>query len=357
MARSARRSTRSWRPTRSRPRRHRSPRRRTRPAAGGAPISPRAAGGGQDPVARHRRTSPTSAACSSISRHERGRPRGGRATSRARRAPEARGPIAGVTVQPMVRRPKARELIAGIADDPTFGPVVVFGRGGTAVEVIDDKALALPPLDLGLARDLIAPHARLAPAARPIGTCRPPTSEAVALVLVKLAQLAADLPEIRELDINPLLADESGVIARRCARGRAPVGEPRGAAAIRASRSGPIRRSGSGRSRSARAALFVRPVRPEDEGCSVTSSSGVGGGPAPAFLRAGARFQPRLSRPPDADRLRARDRLRGDRRRDGEMLGAVRLHADANHESGRIRHPDALGPQGPRARLGADAPR
>src|SRR5271169_3706692 len=55
----------------------------------------------------------------------------------------------------MILRPKARELIAGIADDPTFGPVIVFGSGGTAVEVISDKALALPPLDMKLARDLI----------------------------------------------------------------------------------------------------------------------------------------------------------------------------------------------------------
>ena len=69
---------------------------------------------------------------------------------RAREAkPEAR--INGVTVFPMIVRPKARELIVGIADDPTFGPVIVFGQGGTAVEVIDDKALALPPLDLSLA--------------------------------------------------------------------------------------------------------------------------------------------------------------------------------------------------------------
>ena len=75
--------------------------------------------------------------------------------SRARAAkPDAR--INGVTVFPMIVRPKARELIVGMADDPTFGPVIVFGQGGTAVEVIDDKALALPPLDLTLARDLIA---------------------------------------------------------------------------------------------------------------------------------------------------------------------------------------------------------
>ena len=77
---------------------------------------------------------------------------------RRRRHPRARGDscgprrgIDGVIVQPMIVRPKARELIVGIADDPTFGPVIVFGHGGTGVEVINDKALALPPLDLTLA--------------------------------------------------------------------------------------------------------------------------------------------------------------------------------------------------------------
>ena len=75
--------------------------------------------------------------------------------ARARAAkPNAR--IAGVTIHPMIVRPRARELIAGIADDSTFGPIVVFGTGGTAVEVIDDKAIGLPPLDMKLAQDLIA---------------------------------------------------------------------------------------------------------------------------------------------------------------------------------------------------------
>jgi acetyltransferase len=124
--------------------------------------------------------------------------------------PEAR--IAGVIVQAMVLRPKARELILGLADDPTFGTVIVFGRGGTAVEVINDKALALPPLDLPMARDLIERTrvSRLLRGYRDVPAAKP---DAVAMVLVKLAQMAADLPELRELDINPLLADESGVLA------------------------------------------------------------------------------------------------------------------------------------------------
>ncbi|MBR1122814.1 bifunctional acetate--CoA ligase family protein/GNAT family N-acetyltransferase [Bradyrhizobium lablabi] len=131
------------------------------------------------------------------------------ARAKARR-PDAK--IAGVLVQPMILRVKARELILGIAEDPTFGPVVVFGRGGTAVEIINDKALALPPLDLSLARALIARTrvSRLLAAYRDVPAVK---EDAVALTLVKLAQLAADLPEVAGLDINPLLADASGVLA------------------------------------------------------------------------------------------------------------------------------------------------
>jgi acetyltransferase len=146
----------------------------------------------------------------------------------------------------MVLRPKARELIAGIADDPTFGPVIVFGRGGTAVEVIGDKALALPPLDLELARGLIGRTrvSRMLKAYRDVPAA---DVDAVALLLVKLAQLAADLPQLRELDLNPALADQNGLIAVDAriaiapveAARRGPSGHPR--FAIR-----PIPRNGNG---------------------------------------------------------------------------------------------------------------
>jgi acetyltransferase len=131
--------------------------------------------------------------------------------ARARRArPEAR--IEGVTIQPMMARRATRELILGLADDPTFGPVVVFGHGGTAVEVVKDKALALPPLDMNLARDLVSRTAvaRLLQAYRDVPAVPP---DAVPLTLVKLSQMAADLPEISGLDINPLMADGDGVLA------------------------------------------------------------------------------------------------------------------------------------------------
>ena len=124
--------------------------------------------------------------------------------------PEAR--ISGVIVQPMILRPKARELIVGIADDPTFGPAVLFGHGGTATEVINDKALALPPLDLQLARDLMS-NARVSRLLKAYRNVPAANENEIALVLVKIAQLAADLPEVGEIDLNPLIADENGVLA------------------------------------------------------------------------------------------------------------------------------------------------
>ena len=120
--------------------------------------------------------------------------------------------IEGFTVQPMIRRPGAHELIIGVSEDATFGPVVLFGAGGTAVEVIKDTAMALPPLDLKLAYDLMDETSiyRLLQGYRD----RPPADmDAIALTLVRVSQMIAELPEIVELDINPLLADDGGVIA------------------------------------------------------------------------------------------------------------------------------------------------
>jgi acetyltransferase len=128
----------------------------------------------------------------------------------SRLRPEAR--IEGVIVQAMIVRPKARELILGLADDPTFGTVIVFGHGGTAVQIINDKALALPPLDLHLAHDLIE-RTRVSQLLRAYRDVPAVKQDSVATVLVKLSQMAADIPEIGELDINPLLADETGLLA------------------------------------------------------------------------------------------------------------------------------------------------
>jgi acetyltransferase len=176
--------------------------------------------------------------------------------------PSAR--LTGVTLHPMIVRPKARELIAGIADDPTFGPVIVFGRGGSAVEVIGDKALAFPPLDLRLAHELIG-RTRVSRILRAYRNVPAADSAAVALTLVKLSQLAADLPEIRELDLNPLLADENGVLAVDSRIAVAPVDNARRGRHPRfAIRPYPAEWEGHHELRDGKK-LLVRPVRPEDE--------------------------------------------------------------------------------------------
>src|SRR5690606_12483110 len=120
--------------------------------------------------------------------------------------------IDGFTVQPMIRRPHAHELILGMSVDPTFGPLLLFGAGGVSVEVSRDTAHALPPLDMNLAHDVMRQTLiwRLLQGYRD----RPAADlDAIALTLVRLSYLVARHPEIRELDINPLIADDKGVIA------------------------------------------------------------------------------------------------------------------------------------------------
>jgi acetyltransferase len=120
--------------------------------------------------------------------------------------------ITGFTVQQMALRPQAQELIVGASVDAVFGPVLLFGQGGVAVEVLADRAIALPPLNRVLAREMVSRTrvARLLAGYRD----RPPAQlDAVYDVLIALAQMLADLPELAELDINPLWADHQGVLA------------------------------------------------------------------------------------------------------------------------------------------------
>ena len=124
--------------------------------------------------------------------------------------PKAR--LEGFMVQPMVDRPEAIELILGTAIDPVFGPIVMFGQGGTAVEVIRDTALELPPLNAVLAKAQIA-RTRVAGLLRGYRDRKPADHAAIVESLIRVAELAADHPEIAEIDINPLLADAAGVIA------------------------------------------------------------------------------------------------------------------------------------------------
>lgn len=116
------------------------------------------------------------------------------------------------TVQAFVERRGAIELLLGVARDATFGPVIVFGQGGTATEVLADRCIGLPPLNTVLARDMIGRTrvARLMAGFRNVPPVRP---GAVDDVLLRLAEIVVRLPDVIELDINPLLADSDGVLA------------------------------------------------------------------------------------------------------------------------------------------------
>lgn len=169
--------------------------------------------------------------------------------------------LEGFSVQTMVERKHAYELIAGVVNDAQFGPVILFGQGGTAVELIADKALGLPPLNMNLARSLMA-STRIYRQLQGYRGEAAANLDAIALTLIKLAQLAADLAEMVELDINPLLADSEGVIAldARVRVRRAPIESgsrlaikpyPKNLESVLVARDGHE--------------LGLRPIRPEDE--------------------------------------------------------------------------------------------
>jgi acetyltransferase len=176
------------------------------------------------------------------------------------RAAQPDAVLTGFTVQAMLRRPRAQELIVGAHLDPLFGPVILFGAGGTAVEVLADRAVALPPLNTPLARALVdrTRIARLLAGWRDVPAA---DRDAVHGVLLAVAELLAAVPEITELDINPLLADVSGVIAldaRLRVSARAPGGQQ--AFAIRPYPTELVQQiAWQGHT------LTLRPIRPEDE--------------------------------------------------------------------------------------------
>jgi len=169
--------------------------------------------------------------------------------------------IRGFTLQPMIVRPNAHELIIGMSDDATVGPLMMFGAGGTAVEVIADTAHALPPLDLKLAGRLIDETriSRLLAGYRD----RPRAAVgALAQALVRVSYLVTDHPEIHELDINPLLVDEHGCIALDArVRVADPAVEPRHPMTVRPY---PVQWEAMGTVGDI-GRVLMRPIRPEDE--------------------------------------------------------------------------------------------
>ncbi len=118
----------------------------------------------------------------------------------------------GFVVQQMVQKGDAHELIVGVSRDAVMGPVILFGAGGTAVEVIDDTAIGLPPLDDVLAGDLID-RTRIARLLAGYRDRKPADRAAIVAVLNAVSQMVADIPALSGLDINPLVAGSSGAIA------------------------------------------------------------------------------------------------------------------------------------------------
>lgn len=118
----------------------------------------------------------------------------------------------GISIQPMIVKKNGRELMVGVINDQVFGPIISFGAGGTMVEVLGDHSVSLPPLNSFLVKDLIkGTHV-----SKLLGAFRqmPPVDmDALESVLLRVSEMVCELPMLMEMDINPLIVDENGVLA------------------------------------------------------------------------------------------------------------------------------------------------
>jgi acetyltransferase len=124
--------------------------------------------------------------------------------------PDAR--LDGVTVERMSKTPNGRELMIGVIRDPVFGPIITIGAGGTSVEVIGDRAVALPPLNRYLAQTLID-KTRVSKMLGEFRRMPAINRDALENVLLRVSEMICELPWLQEMDINPLIADENGAVA------------------------------------------------------------------------------------------------------------------------------------------------
>ncbi len=176
-----------------------------------------------------------------------------------KKCPKAR--LEGFLVQEMIKRPRAYELICGMAVDSTFGPYLLFGQGGVSVEVVADRSLALAPINTTLAMDMIT-HTRIYKQLKGFRDRAPAAINEVADVLVRVSKLICDFPEVQELDINPLLADDKGVIS---VDARIKLAEPKpGPRDARLAIKPYPKELEAHEAMSGVGEFFVRPVRPED---------------------------------------------------------------------------------------------
>ncbi len=132
----------------------------------------------------------------------------------ARAQPGAR--INGVTVQPMVKAAAglghSREVYVGVTTDEAFGPVITFGAGGTMIELMNDRAMELPPLNQFLARSLVG-RARVAEMLQEWRGAPAAHAGAIENLLLRVSDMVCALPQLRQMDINPVIVDEHGAMA------------------------------------------------------------------------------------------------------------------------------------------------
>lgn len=118
----------------------------------------------------------------------------------------------GMTVEGMFKSDSGRELMIGVVRDPVFGPAISFGLGGTMVEILKDNAVALPPLNAYMVEQMIS-KTKAAKYLQKFRNLPPANKEALVDVLLNISEMVSELPEILELDINPLIVDANGAIA------------------------------------------------------------------------------------------------------------------------------------------------
>ncbi len=142
-----------------------------------------------------------------------------------RAQPNAR--LNGVTIQPMAAKRRGREVYIGLTTDDPFGPVITFGAGGTMIELIADRAMELPPLNQFLAHRLIE-RARVAETLEVWRGAPAVDQGAIEQILLRVSEMVCALPQLREMDINPIIVDEDGAVAvdARIVIGPAPPGLP-----------------------------------------------------------------------------------------------------------------------------------
>jgi acetyltransferase len=125
-------------------------------------------------------------------------------------APQAH--INGVTVQRMISSKRARELYIGLINDDSFGPMIAFGAGGTMIELLNDRTMELPPLNQYLAHRMIE-RARIYEALGAWRGAKAVDLSALEHILLRVSEMACELPQLREMDVNPIIIDESGAVA------------------------------------------------------------------------------------------------------------------------------------------------